>query len=176
MAFLVAGVSQPPAGGLVLIGAVVASLRRNYPIGGWLFFFFWEIVVGLIVSVASINWGALAPRAWRDQAKFFAYVYTIAPEIVVMLAIAGAGFMLLRTYDWKWVVVLRYLLILFTAFSAISVVVDSYFFPSRFQAALTSLAFPIAYAIYFFVSTRLRSVFIERMWNHRAVRVADQGD
>jgi hypothetical protein len=93
-----------------------------------------------------------------------------------MLAMAGAGFMLLRTYDWRWVVVLRYLLILFTAFSAISVVLDSYFFPSRIRAALTSLVFPIAYAIYFFVSTRLRSVFIERMWNHQAVRVADQGD
>ena len=84
--------------------------------------------------------------------------------------------MLLRTYDWEWVVVLRYLLILFTVFSAISAVLDSYFFPSRFQAALTSLAFPIAYSIYFYVSARLRSVFIKRMWNHRAVSVAHQGD
>ena len=73
--------------------------------------------------------------------------------------------MLLRTYDLKWVLVLRYLLILLTAFTGISVVLDSHLPPLRFQAALTSLVFPTAYAIYFFVSKRVRSVFIERVWS-----------
>jgi hypothetical protein len=170
-ALLVTGASQPSAAGLVLIGAIVASLRRNHPIGGWLFFFFWGVAAGCIITITSINWATLAPRLWRDQVKFLAYVFTIAPGFAVMLAIAGVGLMLLWTYDRKWIVVLRYLLILLAVFSAISVLLDSYYFPSRVQAAVNSLGFPVGYAIYFSVSTRVRSVFIDRMWKHRAVSV-----
>ena len=45
-------------------------------------------------------------------------------------------------------------------------------FAQRVATGVGTLIFPVAYAIYFNVSTRVRSVFRDRVWNGRAVGVA----
>jgi hypothetical protein len=100
------------------------------------------------------------------------YMVVTMPRVGLLVALALVGVMLIRTYDWQWVVVMRYVLIMDAAVGLISVVADTRYFPNRVGADAVTVVFPIAYTIYFYISARVRSVFVDRMWNGRAVSVA----
>jgi len=154
--------SQPPlAGTLMWLGAIVAAFRRHYPIGGWLFFFFWQIVAGVAVLIVGTRWSLLAPRAWSDQAKYFAYALTAVPRIALLPAIAVVCAALLQSREWRWVITLRYLLILFTALGVATAIVNRFYFPGQTAADVAAVIFPAAYSVYFFRSVRVRRVFAE---------------
>lgn len=173
LAILVAQQAAPPASSLAWLGAVVAAFRRKQPIGGWLFFFFWQVVAGCAVTVAYTDWSRFTPRTWGDQTQYLVFVLATAPKVATLITLAALGVMLMRTYDWRWVLVIKYTLIIFAIFGGISVAADLRFFPSRVAADVGLLIFPVAFAIYFNVSVRVRGVFRDRMWNGRAVGVAD---
>ncbi len=154
----------------MLVGAIIAGVRQKHPIGGWLFFFLWQVVVGCAVTVAQTDWPRFAPNTWPQLGDYFAFALSTAPRLATLFALAAIGIMLLRTYEWRWIVVLRYVLLLFLTFGVVSVAIDYIYFPDFVGRDMASLIFPAAYSIYFFVSTRVKSVFLERMWNHQAVR------
>ena len=160
------------AGSLMWVGAIIAAVRRQYVIGGWLFFFFWQVVAGCAVTIAYTDWSRYTPRTWRHQVQYFAFVLATAPRVAILVTIAVVGVMLMRTYEWRWVIVLRYALVIFAIFGCLSVGTDVFYFPERVATDVGTLIFPVAYAIYFNVSTRVRSVFRDRVWNGRAVGVA----
>jgi hypothetical protein len=171
LALLAAQPPQPPAAGsLMLVGGILAGVRQKHPVGGWLFFFFWQVVAGCAITVAQTDWPSFAPRKWPSLGNYFAFALSTAPRTATLFALAAIGVMLLRTYEWRWIVVLRYVLILFLVLGALSVAIDYVYFPDVIARDIASLIFPAAYSIYFFVSIRVKSVFIDRMWNRQAVR------
>jgi hypothetical protein len=173
VAILVAQQTTPQiASSLMWLGAIVAGVRRKQVIGGWLFFFFWQVVAGIAVTIVSADWSRYAPRAWKDQFKYFAFMLVTMPRIAILAAVAAIGVMLIRTYEWRWVIVMRYALIIYSVLGIVSVAADFIFFPERVSVDTATLIFPIAYTIYFYVSSRVRSVFLDRVWDQRAVRVA----
>jgi hypothetical protein len=160
------------AASLIWVGAIIAVVRRKHAIGGWLFFFFWQVVAGCAVTIAYTDWSRYTPRTWRHQVQYFAFVLATGPRVAILVTIAVVGVMLMRTYEWRWVIVLRYALVIFAIFGCFSVGADFLYFPERVATDVGSLIFPVAYAIYFNISTRVRSVFQDRVWNGRAVGVA----
>jgi hypothetical protein len=86
--------------------------------------------------------------------------------MAILSAIATIGVMLLRTHEWRWVVVLRYTLVIYSLMGAICVAIDWLYFPDRLALDVGALIFPTVYTIYFFVSSRVRSVFLDPAWSH----------
>jgi len=152
-----------PSGSLMLIGLILGAIRRKQAIGGWLFFF-WQVAAGCAVTFAYTDWSEYAPRAWHDSLKYFAFMAGAGPRMVVLPAIAVLGVTVLRTREWRWLVALRYALILFVLLGALCVAVDLRFFPDRTFVDVAALIFPGVYAVYFFVSMRVRGVFREHVW------------
>ena len=69
IAFLTMAQSDSPypnAGSFAALGAIVATIRRKSPIGGWLFFFMWQAFIGCVFSIAQIvrDWHFYTPGAW----------------------------------------------------------------------------------------------------------------
>lgn len=149
---------------LMWIGAILAGIRRKQAIGGWLFFFFWQVAVGCAVSVVGADWPRYAPGAWHDQFQYLIFMMVTMPRMAVLLVIAAIGAILIRTLDWKWVVVLRYGLILYTALGLASIAADALYFSDRLTVDVSTLIFPVAFTAYFYVSSRVKSVFADHTW------------
>ena len=60
------------------------------------------------------------------------------------------------------VIALRYALIIYSIFGAVCVAADLLFFPNRIVLDVAALIFPVAYTLYFFASSRVRKVFVDR--------------
>jgi hypothetical protein len=80
--------------------------------------------------------------------------------VVVTICIA-----LVWTFDWQWVIALRYALIVHCGFGAVAVLVDTLYFPDVVSLDAASIIAPAIYVGYFFHSTRVRSVFKDRNWH-----------
>jgi hypothetical protein len=157
---------------LMLVGAIVAAVRQKHAIGGWLLFFFWQVVAGCAVTIAFTDWSDLSARGWNDQMQYLVFLLATAPRVAVLVTLGVLGVMLIRTFEWRWVLVIKYTLIIYVIFGCFSVAADVAYFPTRTAADVGTLIFPTVYAFYFNVSLRVRSVFRDRVWNGRAVGVA----
>lgn len=147
------------ASSLMLIGAIVAGVRRKSAIGGWLFFYFWQVLASCAIMIAYSDWPRYAPRGWANQVEYLVFVLAAAPRVMMLAALAALVVVLLRTRDWRWVVVTRYTLIIFSMFAFLSIGVDCLYFPERTVPDVGTLLFPVVYAMYFKVSARVRRVF-----------------
>jgi hypothetical protein len=147
------------ASSLMLIGAIVAGVRRKSAIGGWLFFYFWQVVASCALLIAYSDWSRYTPRGWVNQAQYFVFVLAAAPRVMILVALAALAGILVRTRDWRWVVVTRYTLIIFSIFGCLSIGADRLYFPERIVPDVATLMFPVVYAVYFNVSTRVHRVF-----------------
>ncbi len=101
-----------------------------------------------------------------------AFIFGAAPRMAILPVIAAIGLMLLRTHDWRWVVVLRYSLVIYSLLGAICIGIDLLYFPDRLVLDVGAIIFPAVYTIYFFVSFRVRGVFREGVWNSQSVGAA----
>jgi hypothetical protein len=76
-------------------------------------------------------------------------------------AIAAVCAALLQSREWRWVVMLRYLLILFTSLGVITAIVNRFYFPGQTAVDVAAVIFPAVFSVYFFRSARVRRVFTE---------------
>jgi len=94
------------------------------------------------------------------------------PRFAILATIAGIGVMLIRTCEWQWVVVMRYALIIYSMLGLASVGADLLYFPDRIGVDVATLIFPVVYTAYFYVSSRVKSVFLHRQSGARTAGVA----
>jgi hypothetical protein len=162
LAALLAAQGRPLAlGGSSLgwIGAMIGAVRHKHPIGGWLFFFLFQIYLGLAVAAAGTDWTRFAPRNWRDTGLCMLFTLTTLPVLMALAAVAAMCVMLLRTFEWQWVVTLRYALIVQGLLGGLKLAVDTFWFPSSAAHDAAALVFPCICVSYFYLSTRVRQVF-----------------
>jgi hypothetical protein len=70
--------------------------------------------------------------------------------------------MVLRTFEWQWLVVLRYLLILYAILGGLQIAVDALYLSSSVRHEVAGFASTCGMLAYFYRSVRVRRVFGER--------------
>jgi hypothetical protein len=84
--------TSPPQGAsstasFTLIGSIIAGFRRDLPIGGWLFFFFRAVFIGLAATIVTVfgERTSLLPASWGNQTRYLPYVLGFAPRLASLL-------------------------------------------------------------------------------------------
>ncbi|MEI9973128.1 MAG: hypothetical protein WDO73_14400 [Ignavibacteriota bacterium] len=155
---------QSLGSGLALGCGVVAILRRKRAIGGWLFYFFCQVFLGLILLTASTHWKYYFPDQWSDPLRYFLFTLSSLSRMTIFAAIAGISVLSIATRDAPWIVVLRYTLGIYLLSTLLKVAVDLFCFPGATSRDTLSLGFPLVWMAYFSISERVRKVFIEKSW------------
>jgi hypothetical protein len=155
---------QSFGGSLALACGIVAIVRRKRAIGGWLFYFFCQVFLGLALTAASTQWKNYSPNEWDSAVRYFLFTLSNLSRVILLAAIAIIGIVLVETREWHWVVALQYALATYAFVTILKLPVDSYCFPSSTTRDAMSLAFPVVWMGYFSVSRRVRKVFRERSW------------
>jgi hypothetical protein len=147
---------QSLGGALALLCGLAAIARRKQAIGGWLFYFFCQVLLGLGLVIASTHWTLYTPRDWNDPTRYFLFTLASLSRVVLLVAIAAICMLLVETRDGHWIAGLQYALATYAVLTLLKLPVDLYCFPSAFQRDTLSLAFPLVWMAYFSASQRVR--------------------
>jgi hypothetical protein len=144
------------------VGALAGFLLRKHPIGGWLFYILFQLFMGLVATAININWARFAPRHWTNPEFYLLFTLTTMPKVLVLTTLVAACIMLLRTFEWQWLVMLRYLLILYAILGGLKIAVDTIYFSSSVPSEVATLVSTCGCLAYFYISVRVRHVFGSR--------------
>jgi len=152
---------QSLGGILVALGAMVAAIRRKHAIGGWLFYFFWQVLLGLALTVANTHWKLYLPREWSGPAPYFLFTLSSLSRVALFAAIAVVCVRAVETREWRWVCGLQYALLTYAFLTVLKLPVDIYCLRAALARDGLSLTFPCVWIAYFGVSRRVRQVFAD---------------
>ena len=147
---------------LALVAGIVAFLRRKQPIGGWLFYFFCQVLLGLTLTAATTHWKSYRPGAWVDAKLYFLYAVSNLSRVIVLAEIGVVSIFVVRTRERQWVCGLRYALIVYAFLTVLKLLVDSIWFPATAPMDMVALAFPSVWILYFELSKRVRAIFRDK--------------
>src|SRR5262245_42049923 len=103
--------ATPTLPGGIITWFVCYRARRNQ-IGGWLLFFFWQMYGGLLVSAAffSGNIQSYVPENFDSNEKFYMYLASVVPTLILYLAQLAIGTILLSVRTWDLLQLLRWVI------------------------------------------------------------------
>lgn len=156
---------QPFGGALALACGIVAIVRRKHAIGGWLFYFFCQVLLGLALLAATTHWKLYSPREWSDPVRYFLFVLSNLSRMALLGAIGAMCILLAETRAWHWICGLQYALATYAFLTVLKLTVDMYCVRSAVNRDSMSLAFPVVWMGYFAFSGRVRKVFLEKSWS-----------
>ena len=145
--------------GLALAGGVAGFPAAETPVGGWLFYFFWQVLLGLGLTAATTPWRMYRAAAWDDGAQFFLYAIPNLSRDVLLLAVGMVWIVLVKTRGWQWVAAVRYALAMYAVLTLVKIAVDMAYLPENTPLDILSLTFPGAWMVYFGTSRRVQAVF-----------------
>jgi len=146
-------------GGLLALACgAVAILRRKLAIGGWLFYFFCQVLLGLALVAAGTHWKYYSPREWNEPFPYFLFAVSSLSRMVLLAVIAAICILLVETRARRWVAVLQFALATYAFLTVLKLPVDAWCYPSATARDALSLAFPVAWMVYFSVSVRVKTV------------------
>jgi len=158
------------AGGGGGIGQVILIIwcvqSRHKPIGGWLLLFFIQLYLGIVVT-AVLTVSSIAnyyPSTWNGSPLYYLFLLSTVPGLLLRATQTVAGCFLLRTRAWKWVSRLRVLLVADLVCAIISLVIDLASFPDSIVFSVIALIWPLMWLPYFYVSKRVKRVFLTKDW------------
>jgi hypothetical protein len=155
----------PPLGsGLALACGLIAMGRRKRAIGGWLFYFFCQVFIGLALLATSTHWKYYLPQQWGDPLHYFLFTLSSLSRLALLACIAVVSVLLFETRSAAWIAALQYALATYAFVTVLKIPVDLFCFPSATSRDTMSLGFPLVWMVYFAVSVRVRQVFVEKSW------------
>jgi hypothetical protein len=156
--------SQFNGSSLALAAGVVAVFRRKQAIGGWLFYFFCQVLLGLALIAVTTRWKLYLPSAWSDPRLYFLYTLSNLSRTALLAEIAVVSAVVVHTREWRWVSGLKYALLTYAFLTLVKLLVDIFEFPSSLNRDAASLSFPCVWVVYFDLSRRVRRVFLDKNW------------
>jgi hypothetical protein len=163
-----AATSTPSAGGLVLL---IAYLTRRREIGGWLMLYYWGLYSGAAVTLFLVasTIGNLAPGQWAaiPTWRYLCAVISSLLPVAFIFAEVIAGSMLLAKRNFATLKLLRLVLIGYLLADAIAVGLNLAIYIKPWDESALNIYSAIVGSIwlaYFYVSTRVKAVFITRTW------------
>ena len=151
--------SQLNGGGLALLAAIIAIFCRRRDIGGWLLYFFFQVVLGLGLVLSTTHWGRFLATAWGDPRMYLLYTLSSLPRFIMLAAVAAITLTLFQTRARHWVTALTLALVTYGLLTLVKLQVDVFFFPDTVRLDALSLAFPVVWVVYFAESRRVQRVF-----------------
>ena len=160
-----------PSFGVVFL--LIAYLTRRREIGGWLMLYFWGTFSGAVLTIVlvGLSIGGLAPSKWTAVATSH-YIYAVISgllPVAFIIAQAVVAGMLLFKKDLATVKLLRYVLIGYIISNAIAVGLNYIIYIKPLNESVLNIYSTIIACIwltYFYVSTRVKSVFIDHTWTY----------
>ena len=155
-----------PGGGGILAWIICYRARRN-EIGGWLLFFYWQLYGGLLMTVIffSMNVQSYVFENFDDSRKFYMYLASVGPYIILYLAQLAVGTLLLTVRTWDLLQLLRWLTAGQVAASLVSIVIDSNYYPDNVALNFLTLIPQSLWLAYMFKSARIKHVFKSHDWD-----------
>ncbi len=162
--------TNPGPPGAVVVG-IICYLARKQPIGGWLLYYYISLYSGLALSfvllAATIQ--NYSPERWQSTELYaLAIESTALPQLALILQ-AVIATILLKRREWKWLKLLRAVLIGSVICTGITIVFDSVFFsPDQTVFDWFALIWLVIWLGYFFTSQRVKRVFFSKDWGANA--------
>lgn len=166
--------TQSPVNGGWIVGFAIAYLTRRRAFGGWLCYFYLQIVGVILVLAITLAQTIpnLHPSAWQDGTNFIPYVIGAVPVIILEFTVIAAAIYLTFARNPKTLQLMRWSLIGLITAGGLALCMDLAYF--NVQGNLVADAFTIIFAsiwlAYFMTSVRVRLVFIEHAWKYPIVR------
>jgi len=166
-----ANATQNPAAGTIgLIAFAIAYLSRRRAIGGWLLYFYFQLYIGILISLFFIPQiiSNLDPNQWDDSFLYVMSFLSVVPVLVLQLLKVAIATFLLFQRNKRNVKYLRNIIFCLVLANTGAVIIDLLYFkddPSIFFDAI-SLIFPIIWLLYFWKSQRVKMVFVDNNWSY----------
>src|SRR6266481_4960284 len=158
--------TAPTLPGGILAWIICYRARRN-EIGGWLLFFYWQLYGGLLTTALffSMNLQSYVPENFDDSHKFYMFMASVVPSLILYLAQVAAGTILLSVRTWDLLQLLRWVTAGQVAAAILSIVIDSNYFPDNVPLNFLTLIPRSLWLGYLFRSARVKHVFKSHDWD-----------
>lgn len=165
---LVSAASQQanPIGLPGIAGMLVAYWRRKEDLGGFLFLYLWQVYAGVIggVLIVLLSFQSFVPESYQSSRDYHLYLGMVLPTLIVVAAQAVIATMLLAVRTPDMLNVLRGLVVVQALIVIPAAMINSKVDSEQANAFSGALLFPLIWAVYFFVSRRVRHVFETNDW------------
>jgi Protein of unknown function (DUF2569) len=156
-----------PGPPVVVVVAIICFLARKQPIGGWLLYYYISLYSGLALSfvllAATIQ--NYSPERWQNTEEYALAIESTALPQLALIAQAVVATILLKCREWKWLQLLRAILIGSVICTGITIVIGSVFFsPDQTVFDWFALIWLVIWLAYFFTSKRVKHVFLSHDW------------
>jgi hypothetical protein len=150
---------------------LIAYFTRKRPIGGWLMLYYWGLYFGGAITLFMIlsTIGNLAPSAWA-AIPTWRYILAVIASLLpatFLLAEVVVGSMLLSKRDEPTLKLLRLAMIGFLVADAIAIGLNFEIYIKPWEESVLNIYSAIVGGIwlsYFYLSTRVKAVFVTHTW------------
>jgi hypothetical protein len=169
--FAASSTSGSPNSPTYLPGSLIAWLicngRKRSPIGGWLFFFYWQLYSGLLLSVGlfATNLQSYVPENFENSRQFGLFILSTVPVLVFFAVKCAVGTLLLSARTWDMLRLLRWVMVAEVAAATLGAVIDAAYFPDNLPLSFLTIIPDLLWLVYFFRSDRVRHIFYLHDWD-----------
>lgn len=160
------------------IGLVLAYLSRRQEIGGWLLYYYMQLLLSMAMTCVLIPGIAeqIQPDRWENVSSYVWHVLGTVPLLAFgVIEVVFASVLLFRRNE-ATLRLLRLTQVALVIASVASLGIDITYFddPGSIFVDSHSLLFAVIWALYFRKSTRVKKVFVEHTWwwSHDGYRAA----
>lgn len=149
-----------------ILAWIICYRARRYEIGGWLLFFYWQLYGGLLMTALffSMNLQSYVPENFDDSHKFYMFMASVVPFLILYLAQVAVGTILLSVRTWDLLQLLRWVTAGQVLGAILSLVIDSSYFPDNVALNFLTLVPESLWLAYLFKSARVKHVFKTHDW------------
>jgi hypothetical protein len=161
--------STNPVGGLggTLLLWWICARRKKEEIGGWLLLFYIQMYAGALVTLifTLVSISNYSPTSWTEAPTLYPlFLLSAVPGIVLRFVELVVAERARRARSWKLVRRLRMVLWIDISAAVLGALIDASYFPDNLPLSILAIGWPLVWLPYFYVSKRVRGVFVTKDW------------
>jgi hypothetical protein len=159
--------SNPVPGLAGLVMVFICAKRKAEEIGGWSLYFYIQLYLGVILTVAmALAWfDNYLPGTWAANPSLYPlFLLSVVPGIFILPIELVTAERLRMTRDARFVGMLRAVLWVQLGAAVIGTAIDAANFPDSLPFDVVSLIWPTIWLPYFYISRRVKRVFVTKDW------------
>jgi hypothetical protein len=144
----------------------ICGSRRKNEIGGWLLYYYIQLYIGVIfaVIITAVSYKNYLPSTEYDTFLYILFLTTTIPGTILFILQLLIAEKMRKGRSEYFLRVLKYVLWADLTLSAASTLVDMRYFPDDIFFDALALIWPSIWLPYFYLSKRVKGVFITKTW------------